>query len=136
MRMEIAADGGWERLARRIAGLLDPDRQEWPEPEVTDIEDYRHGVRLLPDGSREPLSLPETTMLRFIYADGSRLVLCPSGTAATVRVYSLQRARAVRPRRTPSALEARRAGCCVRKRLPCWLRSARAQALFVWAYKG
>lgn len=54
------------------------------------FEDYHAGIkRNFEKGKDEPLSFPETNMLRFSATDGSSLFIRPSGTEPKVKIYAM-----------------------------------------------
>ncbi len=55
---------------------------------VTSIEDYLTHTTFNPEtGQKEPLLLPKSDVLRFWLADGTKIVVRPSGTEPKIKLY-------------------------------------------------
>ena len=77
----------------RIASLMEHLRKNPPKSiagsAVEVIEDYETKVRLfLKTGKKETLTLPHSDVLLFRLADGSKLVIRPSGTEPKIKAYA------------------------------------------------
>ena len=91
-----------------VQQALDGLRANWPEEiegsPVVAIADHDAGVTTFADGTVEPIDLPPTALIRLSCADGSRVMVRPSGTEPKLKFY----AEAVVPVEGGQALRARK----------------------------
>ena len=59
---------------------------------VTAVRDYLSGVRKTADGAEESTKLPQSDMLYYELADGSAVIIRPSGTEPKIKAYILVKA--------------------------------------------
>ncbi len=78
---------GMEQIAGAMAALRSAPPQAVGGAAVLAFEDYGAGTRTLADGSLEPLSLPNSNMLRFLLTGGAWVCVRPSGTEPKLKLY-------------------------------------------------
>lgn len=78
---------GIEKIAQCMKEMRAMEIKEFAGIEVDAFEDYQTGIRTGKDGSREPISLPRTNMLRYLLKTGDWLVIRPSGTEPKLKLY-------------------------------------------------
>ena len=57
------------------------------EHAVTEVRDFQNQVTTLADGTKHPLDLPQSDVLTFMLASGSRIIARPSGTEPKAKFY-------------------------------------------------
>lgn len=91
-----------------VQQALDGLRSNWPTEiegsPVVSIADHDAGVMTFADGTVEPIDLPTTALIRLSCADGSRVMVRPSGTEPKLKFY----AEAVEPVEGGQAIAARK----------------------------
>lgn len=91
-----------------VQQALDGLRANWPTEiegsPVVAIADHDAGVTTYADGTVEPIDLPTTALIRLSCADGSRVMVRPSGTEPKLKFY----AEAVEPVEGGHAIAARK----------------------------
>lgn len=79
---------GAEQMQLMMKRLRNSPPQSLGEIAVDAIEDYLSSTRtLLADGTTTPLNLPPSDVLLFWLADGSKVVIRPSGTEPKMKLY-------------------------------------------------
>lgn len=78
---------GQQKIASIIENLRENYRDVLSDVSVSVFEDYQRSTRVFADGASEPLTLPKSNVLKFIFDDGSWFVLRPSGTEPKVKMY-------------------------------------------------
>lgn len=78
--------------ANRMKSIMHHLRENPPkilaEIPVTIMEDYLHHTKLHQEtGEKEPLILPKSDVIRFWLADGTKIVIRPSGTEPKIKLY-------------------------------------------------
>ncbi len=80
---------GMEQMQALMARLRNNPPTTINNIQILSIEDYLTGTSLtLKDNTKTPLTLPKSDVLRFWLADGSKLVIRPSGTEPKVKLYA------------------------------------------------
>jgi phosphoglucomutase len=86
--VEMNGQNGQEKIAQIMAELRSAYQQEFKHEDLAVVEDYQQSVRTYcEDGRQEPLKLPKSNVLKFVFKDGSWLVLRPSGTEPKIKIY-------------------------------------------------
>jgi phosphoglucomutase/phosphomannomutase len=79
---------GLEKMQQMMSRLRSHPPQAIEGKGVLAIEDYlKREVTYMDDQRKEPLTLPKSNVLRFWLADGSSLVIRPSGTEPKIKIY-------------------------------------------------
>ncbi len=79
---------GAEQMNRMMSLLRQHPPRKIGGVEVVSLEDYQtHRKTHFPSGHWEPLLLPTSNVLRFWLADGSKVVVRPSGTEPKLKLY-------------------------------------------------
>ncbi|MDP4109681.1 MAG: phospho-sugar mutase [Bacillota bacterium] len=79
---------GRDEINRIISGMRSGYQNKLEDTDLAVFEDYERSVRFFcKDGKTEPLQLPKSNVLKFVFGDGSWLVLRPSGTEPKIKVY-------------------------------------------------
>ena len=79
---------GADKMAKMMAALRQNPPHLIDGKQVTSFEDYQSRTTYYPEsGRKEPLVLPESDVLRFWLADGTKLVVRPSGTEPKIKLY-------------------------------------------------
>ena len=76
---------------QKIAGIMETLRNDPPQAiagtAVAVFKDYERSVSVKQDGTEEALTLPKSNVLSFHLADGSSLIVRPSGTEPKIKIY-------------------------------------------------
>nr|WP_122012014.1 phospho-sugar mutase [Maliibacterium massiliense] len=78
---------GMEKMQAIMSALRNQAPKAVGSVAVSGLRDYQSGVRTLCDGQMEALTLPSSNVLYFELADGSSVVVRPSGTEPKIKVY-------------------------------------------------
>jgi len=79
---------GLETMQQMMGDLRKNHPRIINEIAVVSVEDYLKREKIeLENGHKEPLHLPKSNVLRFWLADGSSLVIRPSGTEPKIKLY-------------------------------------------------
>ncbi len=79
---------GADKMAQMMHNLRTQPLQQIDGKQVVTIEDYLNRTTLhLESGHKEPLLLPHSDVLRLWLADGTKLVIRPSGTEPKIKLY-------------------------------------------------
>lgn len=79
---------GKEKMAKEMKKLKEQPPKKFQELDVEFVEDYDKLTKTnLKTGIVEPILLPKTDMLLFWLADGTKLVIRPSGTEPKIKIY-------------------------------------------------
>lgn len=79
---------GQEKISRIISDLRSNYQASLAKKDLVIFEDYQQSRRTFcKSGRQEPLTLPKSNVLKFIFADKSWLVLRPSGTEPKIKLY-------------------------------------------------
>lgn len=79
---------GQQRIADCIGGLRENYRELLAGESLHSFEDYGQSQRVdCLSGSTTPILLPKSNVLKFIFGDGSWMVLRPSGTEPKMKIY-------------------------------------------------
>lgn len=79
---------GQEKMEKAMERLRDNPPKSIANVEVEAIEDYQSSLRVhLKTGQTERLTLPESNVLLFWLADGSKFIVRPSGTEPKIKLY-------------------------------------------------
>jgi len=84
--VELYGIEGAKRIDRIVTYFRENPLSTLAGLSVKIIEDYLTRFRL-EDGIKVPLSLPESNVIKYIFANGSWLVLRPSGTEPKLKIY-------------------------------------------------
>lgn len=86
---------GAEKMGRVMSDLRNNPPQSIGGIAVQTLEDYLTGTQLLIQSQhKKPLTLPRSNVLRFWLADGSKVVVRPSGTEPKIKLYLAVHAKA------------------------------------------
>lgn len=84
-----AGKEGMETMRSIMKHLREKSPLRFCGKEVEIFEDYQTGERFFPaTGKREKLSLPQSDVLLFRFADKNKLVIRPSGTEPKIKIYA------------------------------------------------
>jgi phosphoglucomutase len=79
---------GQQQISSIIANLRDNYKSILASKDLAVFEDYKASARTyLKNGVTEAILLPKSNVLKFIFDDGSWLVLRPSGTEPKIKLY-------------------------------------------------
>lgn len=79
---------GKEQMTQGMKRLRKTPPSTIGDIEIVSIEDYSTSIKtFLKSGKTEPLELPESDVLRFWLADGTKLMIRPSGTEPKIKIY-------------------------------------------------
>lgn len=79
---------GAERIRSLMAGLRENTPWQVGPSKVLAVRDFERALRLLPDGSQQPLGdFPASNVLTFDLEGGDRIVARPSGTEPKIKFY-------------------------------------------------
>lgn len=84
----LEGKAGMEKIAGCMKALREKPFTDLAGVAITAYEDYAARVRVLADGTKEDITLPKSDMLRYTMADGSWLVIRPSGTEPKLKLYT------------------------------------------------
>ena len=88
MNLVMPGLDGLKKMADLMAGLREKPPVEIAGVAVRQQKDYQDGsVVTVADGSRETMELSGSNVLRYEMADGTSLIVRPSGTEPKVKVY-------------------------------------------------
>ena len=90
MNLVMPGLDGLKKMAALMAGLREQPPVEIAGVAVAQQKDYQSGaVITVADGSRGEMELSGSNVLRYEMADGTSLIVRPSGTEPKVKVYIL-----------------------------------------------
>lgn len=79
---------GQEQMAKRMAKLEDAPPRQIHGIDIIAIEDYKRSIKTnIKNGETLPITLPKSSVLLFWLADGSKLMIRPSGTEPKIKIY-------------------------------------------------
>jgi phosphoglucomutase len=78
---------GAEMIQQILASFRSEPLKSLGSLTVQASEDYQTSLRLTSDGKEEPIDLPKSNVLKYIFEDGSWVCLRPSGTEPKVKFY-------------------------------------------------
>lgn len=79
-------------MSEKMASLRVSPLGEIAGEKVTAVRDYSTGIIKCADGSEKPTGLPESDMIYYELADGSAVIVRPSGTEPKIKAYILTKA--------------------------------------------
>ena len=79
-------------MSEKMASLRVSPLDEIAGEKVTAVRDYSTGIIKCADGSEKPTGLPESDMIYYELADGSAVIVRPSGTEPKIKAYILTKA--------------------------------------------
>lgn len=88
MSISMPGQEGQQQITEMIAGLRVNYKTLLAEENLAVFEDYKQSVRVnVATSAQESIVLPTSNVLKFIFEDGSWLVLRPSGTEPKIKIY-------------------------------------------------
>ena len=81
---------GLEKMANLMKKLREEPLKEIAGEKVAVYKDYKPGIaKNLADGSETKMELVDSNVLEYVFEDGSKLIVRPSGTEPKIKVYIL-----------------------------------------------
>lgn len=84
----VLLDTDPDMVQRVLDGLREAPPAAFDDEPVVEVWDHDAGIMTSPDGSLEQIDLPATPLLRYVGADGTRVMVRPSGTEPKLKFYA------------------------------------------------
>ncbi len=91
LNVKIGGIDPMSEMEKKMAHIRGEHIDEIGGISVSAVRDYKTGLRTAADGRKAPVGLPESDMLYYELADGSAVIIRPSGTEPKIKAYILIR---------------------------------------------
>ena len=95
LNIKISGVDPMAEMAKRMEAIRKEAPDEFAGTKVIAVRDYSKGLRICSDGTSEGTGLPKSDMLYYELADGSAVIIRPSGTEPKIKAYILVRAESI-----------------------------------------
>jgi len=81
-------EAGQKKIAETMERLRAAGERAFPGENIAAIEDYEASIRrTVGDGREEPIALPKSNVIKYVFEDGCWIAFRPSGTEPKMKVY-------------------------------------------------